>query len=172
MKYFCGIFSLILIVFSVLFLRDKNQVNENCLRLHVVANSSSDEDQNIKYLVKDLVIEFLNGQLEDVESGEVAKEKVIGLSLKIKVLTDCILQQNGFSYQSQISVLQEDFPLRAYGDKVFKEGQYPTLRIDLGQAKGDNWWCVVYPMVCYVPSENFLNCEYISKIWEIINSVT
>lgn len=172
MKYFCAIFSIILIVCSVLFLRDKTNKNENCLRIHIVANSSSAADQNIKYLVKDSVIEFLGNQLDNVDKVEDAQEKVLSLMETIKTIVDFVLLENGFSYQSKISILKEEFPLRAYGDKVFKEGKYQTIRIDLGEAKGDNWWCVVYPMVCYVPSENFANCEYISKIWEMINSVT
>ncbi len=172
MKYFCGIFSIILIVCSVLFLKDTKDENKDCLRLHVVANSADAEDQNIKYMVKDLVIEFLNERLAHEESAAVARLKILDLTSQIKRLVDFVLAENGFSYQCKVSVVQEDFPLRSYGNKVFQEGKYQTLRIDLGKASGDNWWCVVYPMVCYVPSENFADCEYISKIWEMINSVT
>jgi stage II sporulation protein R len=172
MKYVCGIFSIILILCSVFFLKCKDDKSQDCIRLHVVANSSKAEDQNIKYMIKDLVVEFLNGQLEDAQNVDTAKSKVLNLTSQIKWLVDLALIENGFSYQCKVKVVQEDFPLRSYGDKVFSSGKYQSLRIDLGQAKGDNWWCVVYPMVCYVPSENFADCEYISKIWEMIKSVT
>ena len=94
MKYFCGIFSIILILCSVFFLKCKDDKSQDCIRLHVVANSSKAEDQNIKYMIKDLVVEFLNGQLEDAQNVDTAKSKVLNLTLQIKWLVDLALIDN------------------------------------------------------------------------------
>ena len=64
------------------------------------------------------------------------------------------------------------FPTRVYDDFSLQSGVYQSLKIDLGQAKGDNWWCVVFPAVCFTSSKNPQNLEYISKIWDTIQSVT
>lgn len=71
-----------------------------------------------------------------------------------------------------MAVKQENLPDRAYDDLVLEAGVYDCLNIELGNANGDNWWCVVFPAVCFLSSKNPENVVYISKIWEIINRVT
>ena len=78
-----------------------------------------------------------------------------------------MLKNAGFNYHSKVAVRNELFPTRVYGDFTLEEGFYDALIVELGEAKGDNWWCVVYPPLCFTGTENI---KYKSKILEIINS--
>ena len=82
----------------------------------------------------------------------------------------------GFSYTAHAKINNEYFPLRTYENNnqtlTLKEGYYDALILELGSGSGNNWWCVVYPAFCFTETKNFDNIVYISKIWEILKSVT
>ncbi len=147
-------------------------LNEGYMRIHITANSNSVTDQNLKYKVKDAVVDFLIPKLAYAENKDEAAE-IIALSLfYLQAVVNEVLKSEGVEYSATISITQEEMPARAYDDLVLEEGVYDCLKIDLGAGKGDNWWCVVFPAVCFLSSKNYENYVYISKIWEIINSVT
>ena len=139
--------------------------NTEFLRIHVRANSNSDEDQSIKYYIKDEIVKYLTPFIAQCHSKN---EAVIVIEQKKKTLeyiVDEILKKNGLEYSSRISVKNEEFPTRVYEGITLEKGYYDAVIVELGEAKGDNWWCVVYPPLCFTDGENV---KYSSLILQII----
>ena len=173
MKYILSFLGIVAIGVGIMFCRQKPETtNDDFVRIHITANSNSAQDQNLKYFVKDVAIEYLNSLLGEARSKDDALNIVNKNLYNLEDLINETLQKEGASYGCQISLVQENFPMRRYDDLVVKAGIYDSLKIDLGEAQGDNWWCMVFPAVCFIDSKNCSNIEYISKIWEIINNVT
>lgn len=175
MKYILSFVGIVIIFCGIFLFGQKdvsaNAINDDYMRIHITANSNSSFDQNLKYNVKDAVVEFLIPKLAYAENKEEAS-KIIAVNIfEIQNVVNQTLNNEGANYLSTISIAQEEIPTRVYDDLVLEEGIYDCLKIDLGNAKGDNWWCVVFPAVCFISSKNYENYVYISKIWEIINSV-
>lgn len=142
------------------------------LRVHILANSNSNKDQEIKYQVKGRVVDYLTPYL--AECGDYhSAEKLVSDNLSI--INSIIineLKNNGLSYSSNTELLLENCPTRYYESLVLEQGDYMTLKITLGEGKGDNWWCVVYPPLCFVNKFNVneQNIIYQSKIVEILKN--
>ena len=173
MKYILSFFGIVAIFCAVFFCTKKgNEVNDDYLRIHITANSNSDFDKNIKYKVKDAVVDFLIPMLGDVKDKESAEILLKDNLQKIEAVANDALCRFGVKYNAQVTLVEEKIPTRVYDDFSLQSGVYQSLKIDLGQAKGDNGWCVVFPAVCFTSSKNPQNLEYISKIWDTIQSVT
>lgn len=174
MKLVLSFVGIVLMLGAVFLFKDEGveKVNDDYLRIYVTANSNSDKDEQIKYAVKDDVVDFLIPLLAEVKTKEEAEEVILQNMQKINEVVKSSLQKNDVSYGASVSIDAEQVPLRVYDDLVLEEGVYQCLKIELGAAKGGNWWCVVFPAVCFVSSKNYDNLVYISKIWEIINNVT
>ena len=171
MKYFLSILSVIAITLILVFCGNIGGTSQEYFRIHIRANSNSSEDQNVKYVVKDAVVDYLIPLLSEVET-KIEAEEVLNDNLNnIEDVANSILLQNGFSYKSKAYISFEEFPTREYDDLVLEEGFYDALILALGTGTGDNWWCVVYPPFCFLESKNSENYVYISKIWEIINNI-
>lgn len=140
--------------------------NVEYLRIHIRANSNGDEDQSVKYRVKGAIVEYLTPFIAECKTKEQALCMLDRESKNLEVVADKTLNRYGFDYESKVSVRKENFPTRVYGDFTLEEGIYDAIIVELGEAKGDNWWCVVYPPLCFTASENV---KYKSKIQEIIN---
>ena len=168
----CGICVAVLAVLMACAPLFQTQVETEYLRIHIRANSNSAEDQRVKYLVKDAVVEALIPLLSKAETKVEAKEIVEKNLNYINAVADAVLASEGFDYCGKARVAVEQFPTRVYDDITLPEGEYEAVILDLGSGEGDNWWCLVYPAFCFTKSENSTNYVYISKIWEIINSVT
>lgn len=172
MKYLVGVGSVIIIILIFLFCPLQNTQEEiEYLRIHIRANSNSIEDQNVKYKVKDQIVEALIPVLSNVESFEEAKEVVTQSFDMIENVADNLLQEEGFSYKSKAKLNNEYFPTRVYKNLTLEEGYYDALILELGSGTGDNWWCIVFPAFCFTKTQNSDNIVYISLIWEIIKSV-
>ena len=170
MKYLLSFISVCVITLILIFCGNQDS-QEEYFRIHIRANSNSVADQNVKYIVKDAVVDFLIPLLSEVETKDEA-EKVMRVNLdKIEEVADEVLLENGFTYQSSAYISFEKFPTRKYDDLVLEEGFYDALILALGTGSGDNWWCVVYPPFCFLETKNSENYVYISKIWEIINNI-
>ena len=172
MKYILSFLTVSTIIVCVLFYGQKESVNEDYMRIHISANSNSQQDQDLKYLVKDAVVEFLIPALSEAETKSEAQSVIVENLSKIEEVANAVLKSQNVSYTSTISIDYQQIPARAYDNFVLEEGVYESLNIVLGEGKGDNWWCVVFPAICFINSNNFQNLEYISKIWDIINDVT
>ncbi len=156
----------------VLFATNKSSPNEEYLRIHIRANSNLEIDQNVKYKIKDKVVEYLIPVLCECETKEQAERALKNNFSGIENVADSILRQNGFSYSSHAKLCNEYFPTRSYQDLTLDEGFYDALILELGEAKGDNWWCVVYPPLCFVSANpTGADVVYKSKILHIINKI-
>ena len=139
--------------------------NKEYLRIHVRANSNAACDQEIKYLIKDEVVEFLTPLVATCASKEQAIKTLKENESAINQLIAGLLIKNGFNYGCKIAVKGENFPTRVYEGLTLSAGYYDALIIELGSGQGDNWWCVVYPPLCFTGSEDI---TYRSKIWDLI----
>lgn len=146
-----------------------SQSSVEYLRIHIRANSNSEEDQSVKYRVKSAVVDYLTPFIAECETKAEAISLLEDKKSELEEIADKTLKSNGFSYKSRVAVRKESFPTRVYGDFTLEEGIYDAIIVELGEAKGDNWWCVVYPPLCFTGSKNV---KYKSKIQEIINDFT
>ncbi len=171
MKYVLGLFSLVGIVLIFIFCPLSQPAENQYLRIHIRANSNSQADQEVKYKVKDAVVDALIPILAEVETFEEAKVVITANFDFVEEVANNILMENGFNYGCKASIANEYFPTRVYDGLTVEEGWYDALILKLGAGEGDNWWCLVYPAFCFTSSKNFDNIVYVSKIWEIIKSV-
>ncbi len=156
-----------IITVTVLFSACSIGANTEYLRIHVRANSNDEIDQNIKYEVKDVVVSFLTPIVAEIKTKEEAERVLCENLSKLKKEIDKFLKEKGFIYTSKVSLKNEKFPTRVYKNLTLEEGFYDALIVELGSGTGDNWWCVIYPPLCFTAENNLI---YKSKIYEIINN--
>ncbi len=125
-------------------------VSENILRLHVIANSDTKEDQETKLKVKDIIVAYLQSNLKDVHTKEEALSLLSNHIVELKNIATNYLRELGYTYEVEVSVGPAYFPIKTYGDITLLAGEYDALRIKLGDAVGKNWWCIIFPTLCYV----------------------
>ena len=168
---FCSLILIVLIgVFMSSNFNKKIIATDNLLRIHIRANSNESIDQNIKFEIKDKFVDYLTPLVADCESKNDAISLIESQKDKLKRLADDILKQNGFEYQSTVNIKREFFPTREYENYTVESGVYDAVIVELGSATGNNWWCVIYPPLCFTNfSFNSKNIVYKSKIMEIIN---
>lgn len=176
MKVFkIAVISLLFIVFMVgcLYLNGSNQTSlksADYLRLHIRANSNSEDDQNIKFEIKNQVLNLITNDVANIQTKEDLAQYFITNKQSLENFVNNILKENGFDYISTITVKNEYFPVRTYQDVTLTSGFYDAIIIELGKAEGNNWWCVAYPPLCFMyESSKMGNITYRSKIVEIIN---
>ncbi|MGN0824585.1 MAG: stage II sporulation protein R [Candidatus Coproplasma sp.] len=141
--------------------------NTDYLRIHIRANSNLDCDQQVKYLVKEKVVEFITPHIKECVSKRESITVMQSLTEDIVKVCEKELKAQGFNYGARAEVKSEKFPTRVYGQLTLKEDVYDALIIELGTGKGDNWWCVIYPPLCFTSASQ--DIEYRSFIYDIIN---
>jgi len=141
------------------------------LRLHIRANSNSHEDQAVKYLVKQEIIDSFAPIFSQVASRGQAMAVLSSNIARIQDISNAVLREAGFRYSTRAVLRSEHFPTRNYHDLTLPAGYYDALIVELGAGLGDNWWCVVYPPLCFL--NNNIGGErgvvYRSRLQEIIN---
>lgn len=125
-------------------------IASDIIRFHVIANSDSNEDQTLKYIVKDALVKEISPYLRDAKDITEARLIVSGKLAEIKETAEVIVQQNHCNYPVTVSLAPCYFPLKVYGNYTFPPGTYEALRVQIGEAKGKNWWCVMFPPLCFV----------------------
>lgn len=128
----------------------QRKMAEEVFRFHVLANSDSKKDQALKMKVKETVIAYMKEQLPESESVEMTTAWAISHLEEIEMLAEKTLQKEGCDYPVHAEVTNCYFPDKTYGDITFPKGNYDALRIEIGEAEGQNWWCVLYPNLCFV----------------------
>ena len=127
-----------------------DDISDSVFRLHIIANSDSKEDQDLKLLVRDNVLKYMKEISTDVSS----KEEIISLMENhlddFKNIAISTIRENGFDYDVNLRIGKFDFPTKTYGDISLPSGMYDALRIEIGDAIGQNWWCVMFPTLCFV----------------------
>ena len=126
----------------------KNGIEQDVFRLHIIANSDSEADQQLKLKVRDAVLEA-GGEIfsGNSDAEQAAAEAEENMELFRKTARD-VISENGFDYDVECEVADVDFDERVYGNATFPEGNYRALRIKIGKAEGKNWWCVMFPPLC------------------------
>lgn len=120
------------------------------LRFHVRANSDSQEDQELKMAVKEDVVAMLKPMLRNCNSVKQSKDVIVSNMQNIYTTAVNTIVEQGYDYDVKVYVTKEEFPVKTYGDLTFPAGEYQALRIDIGKAQGQNWWCVMYPPLCFI----------------------
>lgn len=144
----------VLIIAGIYVKAGEKPLNDSVLRLHVVANSDSMEDQALKLKVKDEIVRFMRDKFKGIKSEEeavlIAKEN----RQEIKNIALKVIREEGFSYPVEVYVDKFDFPLKSYGNLVFPAGEYEAVKVVIGEGEGKNWWCVLFPPLCLVSSSD------------------
>lgn len=123
-------------------------VKDDVVRLHILANSDSETDQGVKLKIRDALLQTNASILSDDVTKENAKEHFEkSKDILLKTAKDT-LEENGFDYEVKITLQEEYFNTRTYGNLTFPAGQYTALKVVLGEGKGKNWWCVMFPPLC------------------------
>ncbi len=151
-------FTIILILFTIFFLitvysyatNISNGLSENIFRLHILANSDSEEDQALKLKVRDGILDYM----KTLTNSEQDKQAVIELSNyhkeDFKKIAEQIIQANGYDYSVNVEIGDFYFPTKYYGNISLPAGNYDALKIEIGKAEGQNWWCSLFPPLCFV----------------------
>lgn len=143
-------------------------ISEKVLRLHILANSDSTEDQDIKLKVKNYFIE----NTADLFSGKNLEENIEIASCNIdyiEAICNSCITENGFDYKAKVSVLKEYYDTRVYDDFTLPAGIYNSIKIELGEGRGHNWWCIVFPSVCLSACTESMNDYLTDDEMKLIN---
>ena len=127
---------------------------DKLIRFHVLANSDSYEDQELKLKVRDEIIKYLQPMLKQSKSLEQSEQIILSESENIKNIGENIIKENGYTYEVEVKLEYNNFPAKQYSNIVLPAGEYKALRILIGEAKGKNWWCVMFPPLCFVDENN------------------
>lgn len=127
----------------------QEEIAGKILRFHILANSDSKEDQELKLKVRDAVGAYVESLLEDSGSREQTEAIINDNMAAILGIADEVIAENGFDYSASGMITDASFPVKSYGKYTFPEGTYRALQIKLGKADGHNWWCVLYPNMCF-----------------------
>lgn len=125
-------------------------IAEKIVRFHVIANSDSAEDQSLKLKVKDAVVAYTAPLLENSSSISESEQILVNESENIKKIALSVIAENGYDYPVSIELSNTYFPTKIYGNYTFPPGIYRAFEIKIGNAKGKNWWCVLYPPLCFI----------------------
>ena len=152
------IFSLILIsvvyiVFPYIYSKKDEttfNANKDMIRFHVIANSDSKNDQKLKLQIRDKILEEMGSEFNESKSIENSREIIKKNLNKIKDIAENEITAEGKDYNVEVVLGNDKFPTKTYGDLTLPAGEYEALKIVIGEGKGQNWWCVMFPPLCFV----------------------
>ncbi|MBE5964225.1 MAG: stage II sporulation protein R [Lachnospiraceae bacterium] len=130
----------------------QKSIADSLIRFHVRANSDSNEDQELKLKVKERVLELLQEELKTSDSIDASRNILEENIEEIKELALEVIHSEGYDYEVSVYFENAYFPMKTYGDICLPPGEYEAFRIDIGKVEGKNWWCVIYPPLCFVDS--------------------
>ena len=136
-----------------------NDVKDSLIRFHVIANSDNDLDQQLKLKVKNKVIEYLYPYLSESKSLDNSREIIKDNMDKVKLIAEEVIKDEGYDYSVNLQLSRENFPDKSYGNIILPQGNYEAFRIIIGRGEGRNWWCVMFPPLCFV-DESKAEVEY------------
>lgn len=149
------VFVLCMAICNVLPIHGEEKIYESVVRLHVLANSDSEEDQALKLQVRDAILAYTSPKVIDSASREAAISILQGELEAIKEVARQVIVEQGYDYSVDVTLTLEDYPTRNYESMSFPSGEYVSLRVLIGEAEGQNWWCVLFPPLCLsAASEN------------------
>ena len=158
-RIFCVLLILVIGINLYLFVGAKNikpnrdfvsEISQKLIRFHVIANSDSDNDQALKIKVKDNIINYIFPKLKDSNSIEESRKVLLNNNNQILKIASDTIKANGYNYAVDSTLDKENFPEKSYGDITLPQGEYEAYRIIIGSGQGKNWWCVMFPPLCFV----------------------
>ena len=135
-------------ILGALPIHGESEIYDSVVRLHVLANSDSEEDQALKLCVRDEILKAIDGELDECKNQAEAKEKIESLMPKIKSVAEETIAREGYGYDVDVILDLEDYPTREYESCAFPAGEYLSLRVLIGSGEGQNWWCCLFPPLC------------------------
>ena len=170
MKYFLSIIMVVIIYVVIANVVEANNlIPDDAIRVRVIANSNSDYDQFIKYEVKDIVENDLYNILENVDNLDIARNRIQNNIDLLNKDVDKYLKEKNYNLGFDINFGYNYFPKKEFKGINYKEGYYESLVVTLGEGKGDNWWCVLFPPLCMIEASESTDIEYTSLVKEVIN---
>ncbi|EKQ50851.1 MULTISPECIES: stage II sporulation protein R [unclassified Clostridium] len=136
-----------------------DEVKDSLIRFHVIANSDNDDDQKLKLKVKDKVIDYLYPYLNKSASLDESRQIIKDRMQEVKKIAEEVIKENNYGYNVQVQLSRENFPEKSYGNITLPQGNYEAFRIIIGSGQGRNWWCVMFPPLCFV-DESKAQVEY------------
>lgn len=149
-KWIIGILSLGFIILAFQNVETQYPLEDKYMRFHVVANSDSSEDQELKLKVRDRLLSEFKETFEDVESVDEAENRIRAELKRLEEVANDEIRSQGKDYDVKATVGFFDFPIKAYGSLVLPAGKYHALKVVIGEGEGANWWCVMFPPLCFV----------------------
>ena len=132
----------------------EEKIYDSVIRLHVIANSDTNEDQALKLEVRDALL----GKIAEIFGGECDRQSAEeSLASSIEELRECaesVVRERGYAYTCAVTLTKEAYPKKSYESICFPSGTYTSLQVKIGESEGKNWWCVLYPSICLAPSVN------------------
>jgi stage II sporulation protein R len=152
----------------------EEQIYGKTVRLHVLANSDSEEDQAVKYKVRDAILEEYGDELSECANREDAESYIYAHMEDIKQTANSVLQNQGMDYEAYVYFDKEDYPRREYDTVALPAGEYMSLRVCLGNSGGQNWWCILFPPICmssataYEYEDTFIEAGFTPEEYRVI----
>ena len=128
----------------------QSDVAEKLIRFHVIANSDDEIDQQLKLRVRDSILKYITPKLKDSKDIEESRQIIKSEDANIKRLSEKIIKEKGFKYLVSTTLSKEYFPVKTYGNITLPQGEYEAYRVIIGTGTGQNWWCVMFPPLCFV----------------------
>lgn len=128
----------------------QQEIAEKLIRFHVIANSDSESDQALKLKVRDEILKYITPKLQNSKSIDESREIIKENDNQIKKIAIDTVRKNGYNYNVTSTLGQFNFPVKQYGEIVLPEGTYEAYRVVIGSGEGKNWWCVMFPPLCFV----------------------
>ncbi|WP_123052703.1 stage II sporulation protein R [Clostridium sp. JN-1] len=156
MKKILCIFIGILIIFGCIFENkvksqsSQQDISSKIIRFHVIANSDLKSDQQLKLKVRDSVLKYIQPKLKNCKSIDESRKILLANDDKINKIARDVVRENGYNYEVKTMLSNENFPVKTYGNITLPQGNYEAYRIIIGSGKGQNWWCVMFPPLCFV----------------------
>ncbi len=170
---FLAAFIITCVVGTMSFASACEEIRSSVLRMHVVANSDSEEDQCLKLKVRDAVLEAGKEYFDNSESAAQAEEKLIPVKDELERVAKKVVEENGYDYDVKVNIGNAYFPTKTYdGEVTLPAGEYEAVNVIIGSGQGHNWWCVMFPPMCLpaAESDTELNEVLSEREYEIVKS--
>lgn len=135
-------------------IRNNGPIPQESIRLRILANSDSVQDQWLKREVRDAIIAEMNKWIKEIHTYDQARLLVADHMSEIQKVVDKTIADRGYSYPAEVYFGRVEFPTKQYGSYVYPAGDYEALRVRIGKAEGQNWWCVLFPPLCFIDLSN------------------
>lgn len=135
---------------SVAALFTETAIPENSIRLRIIANSDAPQDQMLKREIRDNINSYLTTKVGSLDTIDQAREKMQAEIPTLEGIVEQTITKSGYQYNSKVELGVVPFPTKMYGQYVYPAGDYEALRVTVGEGKGQNWWCVLFPPLCFV----------------------